>query len=713
MPNQVQLSIKSFTMPADPTAERDRQTEVRAARKEQDRLTRARAQELSAAEQQEFIVKFNRLETFHQRIDAIEKSRVWSHRKDAVVATRAERIQYIQAAREVITVFLSNKAFFVKDRWKPYMGGEARSWTYRKDQADPENSGLSGHVVDMAERLSNAMGLNKHPEPEPIPVETEKPALRPPTSYREVPFDTWYIVMIRQAIYLTFEDRFPEALELLMEIHRANVFFVVPRRRSGIMLVTLACAMWAGDYDTVGNASRYLCSFGGIRPFPLRLYQSVFTLGPRGHHKYFAWAQTTTLKYIKRFSDMMREAVGSRATPIARKKTLSKRRAVQGKRVKRTLHHSFARLEQPRTPGKPRKKRQKVETVGTAKNVEVPWTKSVFQRNIAAKTPQDLSASSSPPQDKDQVETTTETLSPTVTAQRIESSHVPLEEPTSSAELGLTRHPSNTNNDAQPATSSLQPSSSAPQSSSSQPQSSENEFTSSAPYGKRKIIEEDEEDVAGHEENEEADEDRGDEEDDDDDEEDEDHVPRTRRGGNYGDMTEAEGFDDEDDYDVQDEAYKTDDDDGELDREEAVYEYGDWEDEEEEFSGLSKHKTFKTTSRRFDTLIDEDQDPDLDDGVAPKKKKGKKSKVAPSASTSVQKTSIPLEVEEEGRKKSRKSFTNPQFTTFSISLIMFHGYLLAASRSHIGAAGKKQFFCPLKLVRISSGCEISFPRKRK
>ncbi|KAG0332404.1 transcription factor TFIIIC subunit tfc4 [Podila horticola] len=649
-PNQVQLSIRSFTMPADPTAERDRQAEARAAKKEQERLTRARAEELTAAEQQEFILKFNRLETIYQRIDAIEKSRVWAHRKDAVIATRTERTQYIQAAREVINVFLSNKAFFVKDRWKPYMGGEARSWSYRKDQADPENSGLSEHVVDMADRLSSAMGLNKQAhEPEPKPVESERPVLRPPTTYREIPFDTWYIVMIRQAIYLTFEDRFPEALELLMEIHRANVFFIVPRRRSGIMLVTLACAMWVGDYDTVGNASRYLCSFGGVRPFALRLYQSVFTLGPRGHHKYFAWAQTTTLKYIKRFSDIMRTAVGSHAAPIARKKTTSKRRAVQGKRVKRTLHHSFARLDSPRTE-KPRKKRQKVEAAGAAKNVEVPWTKSVFQRHMPPKT--QLETSESAPQDKpDQLSVTPTRTASSAVAQELKPSVLP-EEPTPSSEPDLARRSSTTSDDAKPASSPIPQNSSQSQSTfqlhssfkphgSSQPQSSSG--TSSIPYGKRRIIEEDDDNVEDNE-NEEADEDQEEDEE----EEDEDHVSRTGRGGNYGDMTEAEGFDDDDDYDVHDGAYKTDDDDGELDREEAGYEYGEWEDEDEEvFSGLSKHKPFKTTHRRFDTMIDED--PDLDDPtVTPKKKKGKKTK-AGTSSSAVQKDILPQEAEEEAQ----------------------------------------------------------------
>ncbi|KAG0017635.1 transcription factor TFIIIC subunit tfc4 [Podila clonocystis] len=691
--NQVQLSIRSFTMPADPTAERDRQTEARAAKKEQERLQRARAEELTAAEQQEFILKFNRLETIYQRIDAIEKSRVWAHRKDAVIATRTDRTQYIQAAREVISVFLSNKAFFIKDRWKPYMGGEARSWSYRKDQADPENSGLSEHVVNMADRLSSAMGLNKQaPEPETTSVESEKPVLRPPTTYREIPFDTWYIVIIRQAIYLTFEDRFPEALELLMEIHRANVFFVVPRRRSGIMLVTLACAMWVGDYDTVGNASRYLCSFGGVRPFALRLYQSVFTLGPRGHHKYFAWAQTTTLKYIKRFSDMMRSAVGSHAAPIARKKTTSKRRAVQVKRTKRSLHHSFARLDSPRAE-KPRKKRQKVETAGAAKNVEVPWTTSVFQRHIVPKTAQETSESA--PQDKEDQVAKTPTPSASLTVAQGQAPTMPSEEPTPFPDLS--RRPS-TSNGAKIASSSIPQSSSQPQSSfqlhssfkphgSSQPQSSSG--TSPASHGKRRIINEEEDDIVEDDENEAAGEDQGEE--DDEDAEDEDHMSRAGRGGNYGDITEAEGFDDDDEYDVHDEAYKTDDDDGELDREEAGYEYGDWEDEdEEEFSGLLKHKSFKTTNRRFDTMIDED--PDLDDPtVTPKKKKGKKMKAGASTpSSAVQKVVMPQEGEEEGegRKRARRSFTPTVFTSFSISLIMFHGYLLAASRSHIGAAAQ-------------------------
>ncbi|KAF9306517.1 transcription factor TFIIIC subunit tfc4 [Mortierella antarctica] len=687
--NQVQLSIRSFTMPADPAAERDRQAETRAAKKEQERLERAKAEELSAAEQQEFILKFNRLETIYQRIDTIEKSRVWAHRKDAVIATRTERTQYIQAAREVITVFLSNKSFFVKDRWKPYMGGEARSWSYRKDQADPENSGLSEHVVDMAERLSSAMGLNKSTsEPEPKPVEPEKPVLRPPTTYREISFDTWYIVMIRQAIYLTFEDRFPEALELLMEIHRANVFFVVPRRRSGIMMVTLACAMWVGDYDTVGNASRYLCSFGGVRPFVLRLYQSVFTLGPRGHHKYFAWAQTTTLKYIKRFSDMMRAAVGTHAAPIARKKTTSKRRAVQGKRVKRTFH-SFARLDSPRAE-KSKNKRQKVETAGTAKNIDVPWTKSVFQRHFVPKTAQDK---------EDQATETSTPAASSIVAQEQTTAPIPSEEPIPSSEPDLVRGPSTSNDDAQPASSSAPQNSSQPQSSfqlhssfkphgSSQPQSSSG--TSPAPHGKRKIVEEEDELKVEDDENEEADEDQGEEEDDEEEEEeDEGRVSRAARRGNYVDMTEAEGFEDDDDYDLHDEAYKTEDDDVDLDREEAGYEYGDWEDEdEEEFSGPSKHKYFKTTNRRFDTI---DEDPDLDDPtVTPKKKKVKKAKAGDSSPFSAQKAITPQEGEEEGegKRRSRRSFTTPVFTSFSISLIMFHGYLLAASRSHIGAAAQ-------------------------
>ncbi|KAG0215651.1 transcription factor TFIIIC subunit tfc4 [Mortierella sp. GBA30] len=330
-------------------ADRDRDIRLLRAAREQERADKLADRESHTQELRDVIDRFNKLDIIFQRIDAKEKSKVWENKVEAVKATREDRTQYIQGARELIEVFRNNGAFYPREKYKPYLGTETKKWRYRRYAADLD-SGLSEHATAMSERLGRLMGVS---QPRIVPEESplDHGMTAPPTTYKEVSFDAWYLLMIRQAVYLTFEDRYAEASELLnKDMYNANVFYSVPRRRSGIMLVALACAMWASDYAEVINSGRRLCNFGGVRPFAVKLYQSVFTLGPRGHPKFFAWVQNITHKYMKREIDKMRRAVGKGRQQGMRKVKMGvrKRRHAPATRAPRKTFDLTPALASPR-----------------------------------------------------------------------------------------------------------------------------------------------------------------------------------------------------------------------------------------------------------------------------------------------------------------------------------------------------------------------------
>ncbi|KAK3848666.1 MAG: hypothetical protein J3R72DRAFT_360930, partial [Linnemannia gamsii] len=297
------------------SADRDRDIQYVRAAREQERADKLAGREFHTQELRDVIEKFNRVDVIFQRIDEKEKSKVWENKREAVEFTREDRTQYIQVARDLIDLFMGNRSFFVKEKMKPYMGTEARAWRFRRSHKEDQDVVLSEHAADMSERLGRMMGLAP-PKPTVIPETVEAAPRAPATTYKDVSFDAWYLLMIRQAVYLTFENRYEEAIDLLMIMYSANVFYQVPRRRSGIMLVVLSCSMWVGDYDAIINAGRWLSNFGGIRPFALKLFQSIFTHGPRGHQRFFAWVQANTYKYLKRCMDTMRTSLGSKSHTI-------------------------------------------------------------------------------------------------------------------------------------------------------------------------------------------------------------------------------------------------------------------------------------------------------------------------------------------------------------------------------------------------------------
>ncbi|KAF9138688.1 transcription factor TFIIIC subunit tfc4 [Mortierella sp. GBA39] len=313
------------------SADRDRDIQFVRAAREQERADKLAGRELHTQELREVIEKFNRVDLIFQRIDEKEKSKVWENKREAVDFTREDRTQYIQVARDLIDMFMSNRAFFVKEKLKPYMGAETRAWRYRRSHKEDQDTVLSEHASEMSDRLGTMMGLAPTKPIIPEAVEAAPPRA-PATSYKDVPFDAWYLLMIRQAVYLTFENRYEEAIDLLMVMYSANVFYAVPRRRSGIMLVVLSCSMWVGDYDATINAGRWLCNFGGVRPFALKLFQSVFTHGPRGHQRFFAWVQANTYKYLKRSVDTMRSSLGSKAHTIRKIHKVDRKASVFKKR---------------------------------------------------------------------------------------------------------------------------------------------------------------------------------------------------------------------------------------------------------------------------------------------------------------------------------------------------------------------------------------------
>ncbi|KAF9981232.1 transcription factor TFIIIC subunit tfc4 [Mortierella antarctica] len=612
------------------SADRDRDIQLLRSAREQERADKLADRESHTQELRDVIDKFNRLDVIYQRIDRKEKSRVWESKHEAVKATREDRTQYIQGARELINVFRSNGAFYPREKNKPYLGTETRKWRYRRYAADLD-SGLSEHASAMSERLGRLMGVS---QPKTILEESllDHGLTAPPTTYKEVSFDAWYLLMIRQAVYLTFEDRYAEATELLMkDMYNANVFYSVPRRRSGIMLVALACAIWAADFEEVTRGGRRLCNFGGLRPLAVKLYQSTLTHGPRGNLKFFSWVQGITHKYLKREIAGMRRAIGKGAQQSMRKVRTTVRRKRQGPPT-RAPRKSFAALTP--TLASPRKK---VRLEATAKPVQHPNLQQLSEDESTLSSLHSTAAAAG--------SSTKMTTLPLTGPERAEAASARLlaaaaaKEAEEQAECSHHRVSFAENNDSDDRDSKGQQNEMDPSTEAEAGPAHGTEPTTATSLRRKRRARDEGGSSAVEEQGE------GDQQD--------------------------EFDDDDDDYDVHDELYKEEDDeDKELDPEE--YEETEWEHDDPDFRGLRKgYGKVRSPSRPHDE--DDDDDEERDDNFQGRKRR-------PGAAGKGN-----GERKESGGRASVK-FTRPLFPKFQVSMVMFMGHILAHSRSHIGAA---------------------------
>ncbi|KAF9949323.1 transcription factor TFIIIC subunit tfc4 [Mortierella alpina] len=616
------------------SADRDRDIQLLRSAREQERADKLADRESHTRELRDVIDRFNRLDVIYQRIDQKEKSRVWESKHEAVKATREDRTQYIQGARELINVFRSNGAFYPREKNKPYLGTETRKWRYRRYAADLD-SGLSEHASAMSDRLGRLMGVS---QPKTILEESllDHGLTAPPTTYKEVSFDAWYLLMIRQAVYLTFEDRYAEAAELLMkDMYNANVFYSIPRRRSGIMLVALACAMWAADYQEVIKDGRRLCNFGGLRPLAVKLYQSTLTHGPRGNLKFFSWVQAITHKYLKREIAGMRHAIGKGAQQSMRKVRTAVRRKRKGPPT-RAPRKSFSALTP--TLASPRKKvrlevatkpvppmpnlQQLSEDESTLSSLHSPAATAATAAGSSAKV------TSIPLTGPERAEAASARLLAAAAAREAEeyaeSSH-------HRVSFAQDNDHDSTDKDQQHEMEPLTETEAGGT-------TDEREATTTMSLRRKRRA---------------ADE----------------GAPSAVEEQGEGDQQD-EFDDDDDDYDVHDELYKEDDDeDKELDPEE--YDETEWEQEESDFRGLRKrYGKASSPSRPHD---EDDDDEEVDDLL-----QGRKRRPAGSAKGDGER--------KEGSSRASVKFTRPVFPKFQVSMVMFMGHILAHSRSHIGAA---------------------------
>ncbi|KAG0362893.1 transcription factor TFIIIC subunit tfc4 [Gamsiella multidivaricata] len=625
------------------SADRERDIQLLKSMRELERAERLAAKENEAQELRDVIEKFNQLEIIFQRIDQKEKSRVWDNRREAVKMTREDRTQYIQVARDLINVFRSNRGFFPKQRTKPYLGVESRSWRFRKHASDID-AVLSEQVSEMSERLGRAMGVT--PPKSSAEEAIENSGIVPPTTYKDVSFDAWYMLVIRQAVYLTYEDRYAEAAELLMVMFSANVFYINPRRRSGIMLVLLACAMWAGDAAAVLNAGRYLANFGGSRPFPIKIYQAVFTTGPRNHQKYGAWVQNVTYKYLKRQIGRMRTAIGKASQRMMRKvrKPVRKPR-VGGK--KRSYRKVFQLM--PASQGSPNKKRKSdVLPSRSSALATLPW--KTFSSFPQLNTPGESENTDIRIEQgvDDQPETSTalseQRMMFDFTISLPENSSRRLRAKDLFAEKELQSQVVSEQADG----------------------IAVEESASTTPRKKRLL----EDDAAGG-------------------------SGQVEAVGGQDDQDEAgqdEEFDDDDDYDVGDEAYKTEEEEEESDADD--FGDGEWDQDGSGFP-KSRAKIFGKVSRRNISNADDDEDDgDDDDGGEVGGSVVRRALAGRRRSAGQKGTESALSRTDEdmdaigSKRQGRAHFTREMYKKFNIGMVMFFGHVLAQSRSHVGSAAQ-------------------------
>ncbi|KAF9363267.1 transcription factor TFIIIC subunit tfc4 [Mortierella sp. NVP85] len=623
------------------SADRDRDIKLLKNLREQERAEKLAEREAKVHDLRDVIEKFNNLDIVYQRIDQKERSQIWENKREAVIATRKDRTQYILAARELINIFRNNRGFFPKEKNKPYMGVETRTWRYRRSANDVD-AVLSEHVTEMAERLGRAMGVT--PEKPPAEEALEHGGVIPPTSYKEVSFDAWYLLMIRQAVYLTYEDRYAEATEILMIMFRANVFYSVPRRRSGIILVLLSCAMWAGDCGASLNAGRWLVNFGGTRPLPVKIYQAVFTLGPRHNQKFFGWVQNVTYKYLRRHIGRMRAAIGKGNQKLMRKqRTTARRKPPPGHTYTRGPNKVFRTLPVSMSSSNKRLKGDTSENQPDGWTPTFPWRAasnfSQPKRRLESNAAQNsVEQQAHPPTDKPAESTAAATSS------------------TESTEFDKTQEADMSIRSLRTRVSFSDPTRNDPNAESSHP-------STTTVSTRKRPLEEEEEDAV------ELGDAEGTLEDDavQDDQEIDD---------------EKEGTGDDDDYDIDDDAYKTEDDDGEGDGDDDGD--TDWE-----RSTFSRSNVFGKNRRLgVQSADDDDDDDDDDDGFEDDdalirrrpKRRHKGSNRNAGSGTGPEDDEVTV--------SRLRTFTKEVYPAFHLGMVMFSGHILAQSRSHIGSAAQ-------------------------
>ncbi|KAF9904994.1 transcription factor TFIIIC subunit tfc4 [Linnemannia zychae] len=654
------------------SADRDRDIQFVRAAREQERADKLAGREFHAQELRDVIEKFNRLDVIFQRIDEKEKSKVWENKREAVEFTREDRIQYIQVGRDLIDLFMGNRSFFVKEKLKPYMGTETRAWRFRRSHKEDQDVVLSEHATEMSERLGRMMGLEP-PKPVVVLEPVEAAPRVPATTYKDVSFDAWYLLMIRQAVYLTFENRYEEAIDLLMTMYSANVFYQVPRRRSGIMLVVLSCSMWVGDYDAIINAGRWLCNFGGVRPFALKLFQSIFTHGPRGHQRFFAWVQANTYKYLKRSIDTMRTSLGSKSHAIRKVRKLDRKARVGPRR--RGPRRSFPTLNP--SLASPKKRFRGDTESSPVKTAAFPWrgASNVFHTPVTIA--EAVTANSSRQSTKNRlsnigvsaIAADEDPFLETGTPASSSNSHAATRETTAES----TPVAEGSSKVLRPKVTFADVSDTGSGSGSA---ALDVESEGSAANGERALrrkrrLEVEESAETGTE--------------------------GEGEGEREGDGDEDEGHDDEDeddDYDINDEAYKTDEEEGkeaEIDPEEYETE---WDQDDPDFprpnaKGLEKRRggPLSGTGSYADDF--EDDEEGTSRGASRGTNKGGRKRSNSWRELYKQSTDGQEELGEDPYNipsKGMRMFTKDVYPKFHLSLVMFMGHILSHSRSHAGAA---------------------------
>ncbi|KAF9133295.1 transcription factor TFIIIC subunit tfc4 [Mortierella sp. 14UC] len=652
------------------SADRDRDIQYVRAAREQERADKLAGREFHAQELRDVIEKFNRVDVIFQRIDEKEKSKVWENKREAVEFTREDRTQYIQVARDLIDLFMGNRSFFVKEKMKPYMGTETRAWRFRRSHKEDQDVVLSEHAAEMSERLGRMMGLAP-PKPVIVLEPVEAAPRVPATTYKDVSFDAWYLLMIRQAVYLTFENRYEEAIDLLMIMYSANVFYQVPRRRSGIMLVVLSCSMWVGDYDAIINAGRWLCNFGGVRPFALKLFQSIFTHGPRGHQRFFAWVQANTYKYLKRSMDTMRTSLGSKSHAIRKIRKLDRKARVGPKR--RGPRKSFPTLNP--SLASPKKRLRGDTEPSPAKTAAFPWrgASNVFHAPVTIA--EAVTANSS----RQNTRSRLSNIGVSATAAD-EDPFLETGTPASSSNsYAVTRETTRESTPvAEGSTKALRPKVTFAEAgetgsgSGSGPAAAPDvESEDAAVNGERILRRKRRLEV-------------------------EDSAETGTEEGGEGDEDEDEGHDeedDDDDYDINDEAYKTDEEEGkeaEVDLEEYETE---WDQDDPDFprpntKGFGKRRggPLSGTGSYADDFEDDEEGTSRGSSRGTGKGRKKKSnwrELYNQTSDGQGETG-----EDQYRTPSRgmRMFTKDIYPKFHLSLVMFMGHILSHSRTHAGAA---------------------------
>jgi len=266
---------------------RSRQTQIRAAQKLRERQREEERTEWTKR-------SFASLKELKKRIEA-------SQGQDTIASTL-----YLEEARTMWEEFTSVKALYPADKSKKFIGFRLKKAGASKYETEVD---IEGELHRMATRLSKAIKNRDFPEDseeaerirelqeEQKELEEKYRQIASASGFRGISFDDWLDTFITYCFILTNSGHPEVAYQVLTRIGEANVFYHDPKRKLGLKLTIIACALLCEDHSTVYDITRSITTLFQFQDDGYKLYTALLS---NGSSNIMWYAPSMTLKYLSR-----------------------------------------------------------------------------------------------------------------------------------------------------------------------------------------------------------------------------------------------------------------------------------------------------------------------------------------------------------------------------------------------------------------------------